>query len=373
MARGSEPLFDGMRGPHAFTFPPALPAAHPDAEESELLSEVDRRLVQILQLDGRRSFAAIARDLGIPEKTARRRVHELVEDGVIHITTVSYPSLLGFDTIAMVGITVDPAAHVKDVVSSFAELQAVDYAVITTGRYNALIEVLCRDRDELLRFVNEEIPRRAGVRSAEVLPYLDLYYQEPAWDVAQAKPNSASRAEPCPMDSVDYEIMRVLHGNGRAPFALVGQQVGLSESQVRKRVARLVDGHAMRITAIVNPRRLSFDTVVWIAIKIKRERGISELADELTRIPSITYVAITAGRFDILAEAVCRTTEDVMELVDREVRMLDGIADTEVMFCLDLYYQAVQLPQESRLGPENDDSPGSMSSRQGTLDAPADS
>lgn len=353
MGRNSEPLFDGMRGPHAFTFPPTLPASHADPGDSGIhLSELDRRLVQILQQDGRRSFAAIARDLDIPEKTARRRVHDLVEDGVIHITTVSYPSLLGFGMIAMVGITVDPTAQVKDVVSSFAELQAVDYAVITTGRYHALLEVLCRDRDELLRFVNEEIPRSAGVRSAEVLPYLDLYYQEPAWDAAQAKPKSAARAEPCAMDAVDHEIMRVLHSNGRAPFALVGQQVGLSESQVRKRVARLVDGQTMRITAIVNPRRLSFDTVVWVAIKAKSERALSELADELTRIPSITYVAITAGRFDLMAEAVCRTTADVMRLLDHEVRKLDGIADTEVMFCLDLYYQPVQLPQPPTPGPE---------------------
>ena len=343
--RGSETIFDGMRGPHAFTFAPGLTAGQANAEDSEpRLSELDRRLVQILQLDGRRSFAAIARELDIPEKTARRRVHELVEGGVIHITTVSYPSLLGFETIAMVGITVDPSAHVTEVVSSFAELPAVDYAVITTGRYNALIEVLCRDRDQLLTFVNDEIPRRAGIRSAEVLPYLDLYYQEPAWEAAQSKPNSASRARPCPLDSVDYEIMRVLHDNGRAPFALVGEQVGLSESQVRKRVARMLDEQAMRITAIVNPRSLDFDTVVWVAIKTKRDRGVSEVADELTRLPSITYVAITAGRFDILAEAVCRTTEDVMRLVDHEIRTLDGIADTEVMFCLDLYYQAIQLP-----------------------------
>ena len=77
----------------------------------------------------------------------------------------------------MVGITVDPGAHVKDVVGSFVHLEAVDYAVITTGRYNALIEVLCRDRNELLEFVNDTLPERPGVTSAEVLPYLDLYYQ----------------------------------------------------------------------------------------------------------------------------------------------------------------------------------------------------
>lgn len=349
MSSRTGPVFDGMRGPHAFTFAPGLPALSGSAEKSQPgLSELDRQLIRILQQDGRRSFAAIARDLDIPEKTARRRVHELVEDGVIHITTVSYPSLLGFGTIAMVGITVDPGARVKDVISSFVHLEAVDYAVITTGRYNALIEVLCRDRNELLEFVNDTLPQRSGVTSAEVLPYLDLYYQEPAWEAAQSKPGSASRAHPSTLDAVDYEIMRVLHDNGRLPFITVGEQVGLSESQVRKRVARLIDAQAMRITAIVNPGSLSFDTVVWVALKVRGDSGVAAVADRLAQIPSITYVAITAGRFDIMAEAVCRTTADVMRLVDEEVRGLAGVADTEVMLCLDLYYEAVQFPRQPK-------------------------
>ena len=201
MSGRSKPLLDGMRGTHGFTFAPGLPALSASAEGfGNGLSEIDRQLIRILQQDGRRSFAAIARDLGIPEKTARRRVHELVEDGVIHITTVSYPGLLGYEAMAMVGITVDPSAHVKDVVRSFVRLEAVDYAVITTGRYHALIEVLCRDRNELLEFVNDTLPQRPGVTSAEVLPYLDLYYQEPAWEAAQSKQGKPPRARPITLD-----------------------------------------------------------------------------------------------------------------------------------------------------------------------------
>ncbi len=345
-------MFDGMRGPHAFTFAPGLPETeHPADGAGPLLSELDRQLIRTLQQDGRRSFAAIARELDVPEKTVRKHVHDLVENAIIQITTVSYPSLFGFGTIAMIGLTIDPAVPVKQVLQAFAEHPAVDYAVITTGRYNALVEVLCHDSTGLLHFINDELPTKPGLRSAEVLPYMDLYYQEPAWEAAQSKPTRSQRTESYEFDPVDHQIMRALHTNGRAPFALVGKEVGLSESQVRKRVGRMIDEQVMRITAIVNPRSLGFDTVVWIAMKTTRDAPIGEVAAQLTQIPSITYVAITAGRFDILAEAVCRTTGDVMRLVDHEVMRVDGIADTELMFCLDLYYEAVQLPHQEVAAP----------------------
>ena len=341
---GGGALFDRMRGSRSFASAPALPVAASVSRPSRSLSTLDRQLISILQQDGRRAFAAIAREVGVPEKTVRRRVNELVDSGTIQITTVADPRLFGFHMMAMVAIAVDPAVPVTEVVGTFLDLEAVDYAVITTGRYNALVEILCRDREELLTFIDNELPTRPGIKSAEVLPYLDLHFQEPSWEAAQSKPIRVPRPSNLALQPVDHRIMRVLHADGRTPFAGVGHEVGLSESQVRKRVSRLVDSQAMRITAVVNPRHLGFDTVVWVAIKTTRERRASDVAEELTHLPFITYVATTAGRFDILAEAVCRTTQDVMRLVEHDFAQIDGLADTEVMFCLDMYYEAINLP-----------------------------
>jgi Lrp/AsnC family transcriptional regulator for asnA, asnC and gidA len=66
------------------------------------------------------------------------------------------------------------------------------------------------------------------------------------------------------------------------------------------------------------------------------------VAQTLTKLPSIKYVVACAGRFDIFVEAVCRDSQDVMHLVDSEIRTLTGVATTELLLCLDLYYRAVQ-------------------------------
>jgi Lrp/AsnC family transcriptional regulator for asnA, asnC and gidA len=306
------------------------------------LSEVDRALIRCLQADGRRPFAVIARELQLPEKSVRRRVHELLERRVIRIATVADPAVLGYTVGALVGVQVDGQRGIRPVVASLAELDCVDYAVVTTGRYDALVEVLCRDNAELLSTVDESFVSAPGVRRAEVFPYLRLHYQEPAWDATRVKRNR----DPGPrtqLDDVGRQIVAGLNADGRVPFGTLGETLGMSESQVRKRVSRLVDTGVIRITALADPRSLGFGTQAWIAIRCRPGHGVADLAGKLTRLPSIAYVVACAGRFDIFAEAVCRDTDELMQLVDKEIRTLTEVGDTELLLCLDLYYRPVQL------------------------------
>jgi Lrp/AsnC family transcriptional regulator for asnA, asnC and gidA len=333
-----------MRGPENLVsgfLHGAFPGRGPDDSEVQL-SELDRELIRQLQLDGRQSFAALSRELSVPEKTIRRRVHELVESRVIQITTVADPGVLGYKVAALVGLNVDGRRGIRPLVESIVELPSVDYAVITTGRYDALVEVLCRDTDELLTLIDESFVRASGVRSAEVFPYLQLHYQEPVWEAAQEKGESGGAAERQPLDGTDRRIVAELSTDGRLPFGLVGERLGISESQVRKRVTRMLAEKSVRITAIANPRSLGFNVQIWVGIRVAPGHSINELAQTLTKLPSVTYVVASAGRFDIFVEAVCHNTPDVMRLVDSEIRTLSGVAHTELLICLDLYYRAVQ-------------------------------
>lgn len=340
---GAGPILSLMPGPPNIV-PGFLHRELPPSSPSSVvpLSEVDRALVRLLQADGRRSFAALARELSLPEKTVRRRVRELLESRVIRITTVADPSVLGCTVGALVGVQVDGRKGIRPVVAGFTALDAVDYAVITTGRYDALVEVLCRDTAALLSIIDESFTRAPGVHRAEVFPYLRLHYQEPAWDATRTKP-TGDGSQPRPLlDEVDRQIVTGLNADGRIPFATLGERLGMSESQVRKRVTRMVDSGTIRITALADPRSLGFGVQAWIAIRCAPGHSVAELAGTLTRLPSIAYVVACAGRFDIFAEAVCRDTEELMQLVDREIRTLSEVGHIELLLCLDLYYRPVQ-------------------------------
>jgi Lrp/AsnC family transcriptional regulator for asnA, asnC and gidA len=333
-----------MRGPDN-SVSGFLPGVFPlsSTEEGDLrLSDVDRALIRALQVDGRQSFAAMSRDLDVPEKTIRRRVNQLLDDRVIQITTVTDPAILGYRVAALVGLHLDGRRGIRPLLRSITELAAVDYAVITTGRYDALVEVLCRDMDELLSVVHESLAQTPGVRGVEVFPYLQLHYQEPVWEAAQQKVQNGITDSRAPLDATDRQIVAELSGDGRLAFSVIGERLGMSESQVRKRVARMLGERVIRIAAIANPLSLGFERQVWVAIRCRPGQSIEALAETLTKIPSITYVIACAGRFDIFAEAVCRNTPDVMRLVDTEMRTLTGVQHTELFMCLDLYYRAVR-------------------------------
>lgn len=342
-------MFPLMRGPD-HPVPGFLPGVFPLSGGdggSTGLSEADRALIRALQADGRQSFVALSRELDIPERTIRRRVNQLLADQVIQITAVTDPAILGYRVAALVGLHFDGRRNIRGLITSVTQAAAVDYAVITTGRYDALVEVLCRDTSELLSVVHESLAQLPGVRGVEIFPYLQLYYQEPGWDAAQQKAHNGVRDARGPLDATDRKIVAELSGDGRLAFAVIGERLGMSESQVRKRVTRLLAERIIRITAIANPRSLGFENQVWVAIRCTPGHSVADLAETLTRIPSITYVAACAGRFDIFAEAVCRSTQDMARLVDAEIRTLTGVAHTELMLCLDLYYRAVQPPFEA--------------------------
>jgi Lrp/AsnC family transcriptional regulator for asnA, asnC and gidA len=84
------------------------------------LTAVDRALIEALQADGRRSFAQLARDVEISEKTARRRVTALLESGVIEITAVTDPALLGYGAAALLGVDLMPGASAEEVAHRMA-------------------------------------------------------------------------------------------------------------------------------------------------------------------------------------------------------------------------------------------------------------
>ena len=93
------------------------------------------------------------------------------------------------------------------------------------------------------------------------------------------------------------------------------------------------------IIAIANPLGLGYTTTAWIAITVAAGRPVRELADRLSALPAITYVAICAGRYDIFTEITCTSDDELLQVLDDDVRTLPGIATLEVAMYIDLHYK----------------------------------
>lgn len=129
------------------------------------------------------------------------------------------------------------------------------------------------------------------------------------------------------LDDVSKQIIELLQQDGRRPYADIGRTVGLSEAAVRQRVQRLTDAGVVQIVAVTDPRQLGFSRMAMIGIRVQGDPR--DVADAVKAFDEIAYVVVTLGSFDVLAEAICETDEDLLELVSTRVRAIEGVVETE--------------------------------------------
>jgi Lrp/AsnC family transcriptional regulator, regulator for asnA, asnC and gidA len=145
------------------------------------LDDVSKAIIEQLQQDGRRSYAAIGKVVGLSEAAVRQRVQRLIDGGVMQVVAVTDPLELGFARQAMVGVRVQ--GPLEKVADALASLDAVDYVVITAGSFDLLVEVVCESDDHLLDLISSRIRTVEGVVATETFMYLSLRKQTYSWGV----------------------------------------------------------------------------------------------------------------------------------------------------------------------------------------------
>jgi Lrp/AsnC family transcriptional regulator for asnA, asnC and gidA len=140
---------------------------------------VSKAIIEQLQEDGRRPYAAIGKAVGLSEAAVRQRVQKLLDQGVMQIVAVTDPLTVGFRRQAMVGINVE--GDPDPVAEALTALDEVEYVVLTAGSFDLLVEIVCEDDDHLLEMINKRIRSLPGVRSTECFVYLKLRKQTYTW------------------------------------------------------------------------------------------------------------------------------------------------------------------------------------------------
>ena len=143
---------------------------------------------------------------------------------------------------------------------------------------------------------------------------------------------SEPRSEIFALDDVDKAIIRELQVDGRMAYAQLSPKVGLSQAAVRQRVNRLLERGVFQIVAVSDPLSLGLTTQAMVGITVTGDvRGV---AATVAAMGESEYVLITAGRYDVLAELLCTDNDALLELVNDRIRVIDGVASTEVFSIL---------------------------------------
>ena len=137
------------------------------------LDETDLKIIEALQKDGRAAFSQIAEQLGVSPGMIRQRYNRLVDQGFLKIIAITNPVRMGFRTMAMIGIRAE-GSKLLEVAEKVSQLDEVIYMIITSGRFDIFAEVVCRDHEELLRFITEKLSPIDGVRESESFMHLKI-------------------------------------------------------------------------------------------------------------------------------------------------------------------------------------------------------
>ncbi len=145
------------------------------------LDDVSKAIIEQLQQDGRRPYAAIGKVVGLSEAAVRQRVQRLIDSGVMQVVAVTDPLQLGFARQAMIGVRV--RGELEPVADALAQLDEVDYVVVTAGTFDLLVEAVCESDEALLDLISTKIRCVEGVESTETFMYLKLRKQTYSWGV----------------------------------------------------------------------------------------------------------------------------------------------------------------------------------------------
>ncbi|MFF4700315.1 Lrp/AsnC family transcriptional regulator [Streptomyces chattanoogensis] len=157
----------------------APPRNSHDRTGTPSIDSVSLAIIEQLQEDGRRPYAAIGKAVGLSEAAVRQRVQKLLDQGVMQIVAVTDPLTVGFRRQAMVGINVE--GDLDPVADALTTMEEVEYVVMTAGSFDLIIEIVCEDDDHLLEMINKRIRTLPGVRTTESFVYLKLRKQTYTW------------------------------------------------------------------------------------------------------------------------------------------------------------------------------------------------
>jgi Lrp/AsnC family transcriptional regulator, regulator for asnA, asnC and gidA len=132
------------------------------------------------------------------------------------------------------------------------------------------------------------------------------------------------------LDDLDKAIIKCLQQDGRRPYAQIGRELKVPEATVRQRAERLIGRGVVQIVGVTDPLAMGFQQPALIGLKVEAGR-LDEIAEQIGALEEVTYLVVTAGRYDLVCEVVCEDNEHLLRVLTDRFASIDGIRSTETL------------------------------------------
>ena len=289
-----------------------------------------------LQRDGRSSYTALAALCGVSEGTVRKRMQRLESRGVVRIVGVTDPARTGMETVAITWLRVE-RGRLTEVVSQITALEHTHYVAYTTGASDILTIATLSSQEELVSFLARDLGAIQGLTETEtsmVLKTCKQAYDWSPWPHQITSPPPKQEAIEG-LDEIDFKLIRYLQQDGRITFVTMAEELGITESTVRRRVTSLLDSGILKVAAVLNPAKIGFTTAAMIGIKVERQR-MEDIVRTLASMTDVRYLALSTGKYDLIIEVVQASNERLLDFLVDTLEDIPGILRTDTHLLLKL-------------------------------------
>ncbi|MCF8067949.1 MAG: Lrp/AsnC family transcriptional regulator [Desulfobacterales bacterium] len=129
------------------------------------------------------------------------------------------------------------------------------------------------------------------------------------------------------LDETNVTIIQHLK-EGRKPFKLIADELGVAENTVRSRVAKMTEEGVLDITGLVNPESIHGKKMAYVGVKLK-DMDLVKKGAEFSKLKSVVHTSVVTGRFDLMLLVMLDEEHDLLEFYTDEISHIKGVLSIE--------------------------------------------
>jgi Lrp/AsnC family transcriptional regulator for asnA, asnC and gidA len=310
-----------------------------------IYDELDRQLISCLRENGREASPVLARKLKVSCVTVQRRIKRLVNEGAIRIAVLVDPSRCGSPLGMLFGLKVN-YTEVNNVVENLVRQAPVSEVFSTSGRFNVMALAYYPDAEQMAQHLFKAIFPLQGVSHREFLVILH-------------EPDTGKEAITFKFDLFDRALVNLLKKDGRRSVAGMARELDSSIPTVHRHLNQLIKRKQIRVVAYINQRKVEWFRQGAVGFSVQ-PLSLPKVLATVRSHPAVKFCACTTGIYDIVADIHAESKEHIYEIVEKQLRVIDGINDYDLF-----------IADETKYGPML--SGGLITSGNGTYSVPVPS
>ncbi len=288
-----------------------------------MITATDQKIIQLLQKNGRASYAEIAQELAITPSTAAKRMKFLQESETITVRGVLNPHRLGLYAGAVITLKIEPTRE-KDICNFLNHELFTSTVLCTVGKSDIFCIIHTPGWEYLHSFIKDKLAPLDGVLyydcrlQAEVVKRIQLFGDKKKFDTTPD------------LKKMDWEIIRQLCLDGRQSNSEIATKLDLHVSTVSRKIQSLFNQNYLRIIPQPNPTKFRYASSAIVTANLARQHA-KEVCEIISKYDEVALVIRTITQPQIIFGVHSSNNERTARII-QQFLSLPGIEKEDILF-----------------------------------------